>query len=85
MLVCPTSSSDLAQLPNEEHRRSPTSNDADMVHIRGTFRCLCSRTEVQHSSYYSAAVLLCLVRSQLGAMHDIRPVSSNKLAILDAC
>jgi hypothetical protein len=75
MLVRPAGSPDMAQLSDEEYRRASGSDDADMVDIGCSIRCICGCATVQHSPHHPTAVLLHTLWRQLGAMLDICTVS----------
>jgi hypothetical protein len=71
LLVRPIIASDLAQLPDQKHRRATSIHDVDMVNFRRAVWRLRHCAEIQHPSHYPAAVLLCLVRCELGAVSHI--------------
>ena len=81
MLVRAIGSSNLAELSNKEYGRPSTSNDVDLVDIGCAVWGICSRATFQHSSYRTATVFQCVVRSIMGTVLDLRKVSSYRLLV----
>jgi hypothetical protein len=75
MLVCTTSTSDLAKLSNKKYRGIACFDDVALVDIRSAFWRLCNFATVQYSLDCATAVFLCTLWRKLGAMFDIRKVS----------
>jgi hypothetical protein len=77
VLVRAVGTPDMAKLSDQEHRRSSSRDDADLVDFGSPVRRLRSGATIQHSPHHSATVLLRTVPGQLGAVSYLWTVSET--------